>query len=281
MVVAILAVALMWATSLKVAVYVVSFFVNVPPFDSVVESCKSTYRITGEERRHFADCVDLQVDQCNNGLAEASYEETARVNATEANNQATVNAARQIQSNCSSAYTSLRYTVEAWVDAGHTVPYHNNNSNNNSQTLSTTNTETCSTEDLNQLTSSVGDVSAVRSEAFSVSSQYSDESQSTVERLVDYARLRAAYDAEYINNHTLRIEGELFDWGNGMEMPPLDVEELFSDIQADVDMLISCVSPRSIDEGGECPSLRGAQERLAEIRSEMDRRMQIYMQARD
>ena len=278
MVVAILAVALMWATSLKVAVYVVSFFVNVPPFDSVVESCKSTYRITGEERRHFADCVDLQVDQCNNGLAEASYEETVRVNATEANNQATVNAARQIQSNCSSAYTSLRYTVEAWVDAGHTVPYHNNN---NSQTLSTTNTETCSTEDLNQLTSSVGDVSAVRSEAFSVSSQYSDESQSTVERLVDYARLRAAYDAEYINNHTLRIEGELFDWGNGMEMPPLDVEELFSDIQADVDMLISCVSPRSIDEGGECPSLRGAQERLAEIRSEMDRRMQIYMQEID
>jgi len=275
MLIATLAVALMWATSLKVAVYVVSFFVNVPPFDSVVDSCKSTYRIAREERHRFGDCVDLQVDQCNNGLAEASYKETRRVNGTEASNEATVDAARQIQSDCSSAYTSLRYTIEAWVDAGHTVPYHNNHSSSISSTT------TCSTEDLNRLTNSVGDVSAVRSEAFSVSSQYSDESQSTVERLVDYAQLRAAYDAEYINNHTLRIEGQLFDFVNGIDMPPLDVEELFGDIQADVDMLVSCVSPRSTDKGGECPSFRGAHERLADIRSEMDRRMQIYRQEID
>jgi hypothetical protein len=264
----ILAVSLMWATSLKVAVYVVSFFVNVPPFDSVVNSCQSTYRITSEERRRFADCVDVQVDQCNDVLAEASYKETRRVNATEATNGATVDSARQIQSNCSLAYTSLRYSIEAWVDAGHTVPYrHSDNSSSASA---------CTAEDLNQLTSSLGDISAVRMEAFSVSSQYSDESQSTVRRLVDYAQLRAAYDEEYIGNHTLRIKSQLVDFANGIEVPTLNVEELFNDIEADVERLVSCISPRSTDEGGECPSFRGVQERLAIIQSEMERRLEIY-----
>ena len=273
----ILAVTLMWATSLRVAVYVVSFFVDVPPFDSVVDSCKNTYRITREERRRFADCVDLQVDQCNNDLADASYKETRRVNTTEATNKATVDAARRIQSNCSSAYSSLRYSIEAWVDAGHTVPYHQGESgSDNDSDNSTSSISACTADDLNQLTNSVGDISAVRTEAFSVSSQYSDESQSTIRRLVDYAQLRAAYDAEYIGNHTLSIENQIIDYANGIEVPPLNVEELFDEVQADVDMLVSCISLRSADEGGECSSMRGAQERLAIIHSEMERRMEVY-----
>lgn len=254
----------------------VSSFVNVPPFESVVDSCDGAYRITREERRRFAACVDLQVEQCNNDLADASYKETMRVNTTEATNKATVAAARWIQSNCSSAYTSLRYSIEAWVDAGHTVPYHSSASASASHTTSSTNsTSSCTADDLNQLTNSVGDINAVRTEAFSVSSQYSDESQSAIQRIVEYAQLRAAYDAEYIGNHTNRIENQLVGYARGIEMPPLNVAELFDDVQADVDMMISCISPRSTDEGGECP-IRGAQEKLAAIHREMERRMEIY-----
>ena len=256
------------------AVYVVSYFVNVPPFDSVVDSCEGSYRITREERRRFADCVDLQVEQCNNDLANASYKETRRVNTTEATNKATVDAARSIQSNCSPAYTSLRYSIEAWVDAGHMVPYHSSTSNNIISSSDSTNA--CTADDLSKLTNSVGDISAVRTEAFSVSSQYSDESQATIQRLVEYAQLRAAYDAEYIGNHTNRIENQLVDYASGIEVPPLNVAELFDDVQTDVDMLVSCISPRSTEEGGECPSFRGAQEKLAAIHREMERRMEVY-----
>ena len=256
----------------------VSYFVNVPPFDSVVDSCEGTYRITREERRLFADCVDLQVEQCNADLADASYKETRRVNTTEATNKATVDAARSIQSNCSSAYTSLRYSIEAWVDAGHMVPYHSSASGSasNNTISSSDSTNACTADDLNKLTNSVGDISAVRTEAFSVSSQYSDESQSTIQRLVEYAQLRAAYDAEYIGNRTKRIENQLVDYASGIEVPPLNVAELFDDVQADVDMLVSCISPRSTEEGGECPSVQGAQESLAAIHREMERRMEVY-----
>ena len=263
MIMCVLAVSLMWGTNLRVAVYIVSFFIDVPLFDSVVGSCNSTYQITQEERRRFEECVDVQVQQCDDELHDASYNETKRVNMTTAENEDTVNAARQVQRDCSSAYTSLRYAVEAWVDAGHSVPYQDNS--------------TCSAQDFNQLRGSVGDVSAVRSEAFTVSSEYSDESQSTLQRSLEYAELRGEYDAEYIMNHTLRVQLELSALPGGIEIPALNVDQLFGDFKADVDNLISCVSTRSTDSG-ECPLFRGGQERLDDIRTEMERRMEVYRQ---
>ena len=256
-----LAVCLMWATSLRVAVIVVSFFIEVPPLESVVDSFKSAYQVTLDEKDRFAQCADVQIQQCDDELLEASYKEIKRVNVTTALNQDIVDAARKVQNDCSSAYTSLRYAIEAWVDAGHFLPYMDNS--------------TCSAEDLSRLTSSVGDISEVRSEALSVSLGYSADSQSTVRRLAEYAELRAAYDAEYINNHTLKVQGELMAFAGEIEMPALNVDKVFEDIQVDVDSLISCVSPRSVD-AGECPTFRGAQERLDDIRTEMERRLEIY-----
>lgn len=55
----------------------------------------------------------------------------------------------------------------------------------------------------------IGDISAVRTEAFSESVHFRDESTSTVSRLVTYSNARAAYDAEYVANKSSNIRRAL------------------------------------------------------------------------
>lgn len=55
----------------------------------------------------------------------------------------------------------------------------------------------------------IGDISAVRTEAFAESKQFRDESTSTVSRLVTYSNARAAYDAEYVANKSSNVRRAL------------------------------------------------------------------------
>jgi len=235
-----LAVCLMWATSLRVTVFFVSLFVDVPPFAVVMGTCNQTYHITRDEKGRYEDCVDSELKQCGQALDTKYRKEEWRVAATQQKNEDMIEAARSVQSNCSSAYSSR------------------------------------SREDRDRLASLVRDKGSIRSEAFSISSDYSQESQSAVRQLAQYAHERVLYDKQYINNRTERIKDEVHAYIDGVDLPMLDVASVFESIQQDVERFVSCVTIRSVSYG-QCNSFMGAQVRLNAIQQEMDRRIDIYV----
>src|SRR5690606_2696951 len=90
-----------------------------------------------------------------------------------------------IQSTCTAAFTNTQDATDEWTSE-HFVNY----------------TDVCTHQELEQVRSMVGDVSALRSASFSLATDYSAKSTNRVSKLGNYASARAAYDAQYVANKT-------------------------------------------------------------------------------
>ena len=104
-----LAICLMWCSSLKVAVHIASFAIDVPPIQLVYRSCKGAFHVIAHEREAYAHCVDVQLHQCHRNLDLALISEFERVNESAAQNRIIAEQARAANTNCTSKYTPLRY----------------------------------------------------------------------------------------------------------------------------------------------------------------------------
>jgi hypothetical protein len=122
-----------------------------------------------------------------------------------------------------------RYALEGWASNDLALPY----------------TPACTDEQKEEIANAIGDISAVRSEAFGLTTKYADESQGTVDRLAAYAALRAAYDANYLDNRTQAMQDSFEEWVEGISLPSVNFNVSFDTIFPDVDNLMSCVSVRS------------------------------------
>lgn len=97
---------------------------------------------------------------------------------------------------CTEALTTARAALGEYqsLDASHVIVY----------TCDETDDEACETE-CELVASQIGDVSAVRAEAFAESTSFRDESTSTVSRVVAYSTARALYDEQYVANKSAKI----------------------------------------------------------------------------
>jgi len=258
-----LAVCLMWATSLKVASFISSYFIEVPPVDIMLTSCRGAYGITKEERVRYSRCVDVQLDWCNRNLHSHTAAETQKINVTADQNKLTVIDAERINTHCSDAYKSLRYALESWVSKGETVP------------LISDFESSCSAEDRKEVITSLGNINSFLTDAIAISNMYRTESETTVGLLASYATARTAYDKEYLDNHTNHVQNEVQLFANSIDVPVLNFTDLFHDLDVEFDILISCVSPRATEKGT-CPLFEGAQELIEKTKMVYDARINAY-----
>ncbi|GMH99684.1 hypothetical protein TrVE_jg343 [Triparma verrucosa] len=235
------AITLMWCTSLKVAAELASAYIPTPTVDSVMSSCTNAYDIVNEEREEYLQCVEIQLGQCNINLAQAADDEADRIDVAYNANRQLLEDAKAVQNSCSSAYSNGRFSLESWASNGVALPY----------------LAGCSDSDKEKIEDAVGDISAVRSEAFTLSSEYSDESQSTVDRLADYMVLRAAYDSQYADNRTQHMQDKFENWVENIYLPSIDLNTTFEELFPDIDTLVSCVSVRD-PANGTCPFMENA-----------------------
>lgn len=234
----------MWATSLKVAVYVASYAIKVPPVQVLYESCKSAYNIAIEEKEKYTNCIRVQLDQCKNDLHNSIVMEVRRVNSTSEMNTDLILHAKDSYQECVSDYTSLRFSFEAWVSAGQSLPL---------------NSKSCSDLEQEQIMNTVGDINLIRSEALALSEEYGHVSQNTVKRIASYAKARAAYDGEYLNNRTKGIQDDISKFISetvgdiSVQAPNLEIDDLFEDLLVSIEGAVSCISPRH-PQFGKCAS---------------------------
>ena len=232
--VCVLAVCLMWASSLKVAVYISTQAIEVPSAQILYRSCKSAFQVAVEEQEKYYSCVKVQLDQCKNELHRSVITEVRRVNSSSVMNTGIVNRIKDRHKECASDYSSLRYSLEKWVDSGQLLSFDNS---------------TCSDEEQQIVMNVVGDVNLVRTEAMILNEEYSLNSQNTVKRVATYAKVRAEYDKEYLYNRTVKMRDIVKDYLNELSAripnPDVNLEPLFDKLIESIDEVVSCISPRN------------------------------------
>ena len=244
-----LAVCLMWSASLKVAVYISSFVVDVPSLSLLYQSCRGALSVIGEEKARHTHCVHVQLDQCDLALDRSMEFEFNRYNATLQANENILGAAEEISTSCLANYTTLRDSLEAWANiAKQPIPINN---------------ATCSKEEEENLLAAVGDTNTLKNEIVLLGKEYSAQSQNSVQTIGGYAKIRMDYDKEFLSNYTRWTQEKIQSYIESMQIPQLDVDRLLSALIVDIDALVPCITPSKTH--GACQFLKGAPEHLHEV----------------
>ena len=87
-IVCMLAVSMLWLTSLQVAIGIMDAYISTPTMTAVIKSCDHSYKVVSEERTAFGECVAVQLTNCNTELTASFMEEKSKVAAYESSNAA-------------------------------------------------------------------------------------------------------------------------------------------------------------------------------------------------
>lgn len=265
MILCLFAVAVNWGTTLRIANYFASKVILVPSINFVTQTCKTAYNITRDERLRYSKCVESQLSRCNQQLDRTILKEDERVRKLTKHNEEVVQGVEEVSTNCSSAYTSLRLAIEAWMANGGEIPIRRSDdvTNDDDAPLPPSSKESaCSAEDQEQFNRTMlgtQNTLALQTEALKMANEYSEDSSSTVTRLAStisdrnteistlntYIVERAEYDINYIDEKTQFIQDELYDIVLALdpgEFPPVNVDDIIDDLVASATDVMACVS---------------------------------------
>jgi hypothetical protein len=274
----------MWAASLKVAVYIASFVIQVPTISTLYKSCHGAVGVIQNEKAMYTSCVTVQLNQCDVHLAKSIVSEIQMYNVSRNFNQELLQQVQALALESMANYTTLRDSLDAWANlnsAKQPIPFIGGVEDTKTNTSTNTNS-TCSPEQRDAILNAVGDVTALTSEVMLLSEGYSATSQNSIQRLGTYAKHRMAYDEAYLNNHTQDMQHIIHAYIESLEMqlPQLNVGELVSNLFNDVDGLVPCISSSDdVNQHGVCQFVKGAPQHLAEVWQDYYDMIDLYYEA--
>ena len=105
--VALAAVALTWATSLRVAISVAGAFVVVPPASLVRDTCSTLKDATTHAEAVYVECVDAQSSQCDRHYDDVLLDVEKTLRDKQKRNEASLQKYREIYDTCASHANAL------------------------------------------------------------------------------------------------------------------------------------------------------------------------------
>jgi len=188
----------MWMSSLSVAVALTSASVSAPRPEDVFSVCSHAYDVAKTERRAYSKCIASQTARCFVDFDAALKDAVEAMAGALSANKVALEAYESTQASCSSSLTHARGAVKAWqaLETSNAVPF---TCDACSKRCGPKSNKNCSCADV---ASQLGDVSSVRTEAFSSTTAFAGDSKNTVAHLVNYASARTAYDAAFVRNRT-------------------------------------------------------------------------------
>eukprot|EP00580_Thalassiosira_gravida_P018621 CAMPEP_0201663870 /NCGR_PEP_ID=MMETSP0494-20130426/5522_1 /ASSEMBLY_ACC=CAM_ASM_000839 /TAXON_ID=420259 /ORGANISM="Thalassiosira gravida, Strain GMp14c1" /LENGTH=991 /DNA_ID=CAMNT_0048142543 /DNA_START=479 /DNA_END=3451 /DNA_ORIENTATION=+ len=256
MLLCLLAIAVNWGTTLRIANRFASHVIRVPSLEFVSKTCMSAYNITRDERMRYSRCVESQLNQCDRKLDRTIQKEDERVRKLSKLNEDILRRIEEVATGCSQSYTTLRLALEDWTANGGEIPLHSDTAGGSASD------SICSPSDQKQFNETLlrtQNTMALQTEALQISSAYSEDSTSTVVLLAsavsdldieisaldEYIVERAKYDVDYIDGKTQNIQDALMDaiqsW-DPANLIPVNVDELLGEIESAADDIMACVS---------------------------------------
>mmetsp|Transcript_20709 Transcript_20709/g.26936 ORF Transcript_20709/g.26936 Transcript_20709/m.26936 type:complete len:991 (+) Transcript_20709:124-3096(+) len=286
MVMATVAVILLWTSSLGVSLAIVRYALPTPSNAAVYSTCSYAFEVSSEERSAYIDCAERQVDLCDEIFEETSADILAVALENGEYNSDLLTKAKAHQASCATSTTTVQASLGVWQDGGlrNEVEYDSTVCDDDdlancevgcSLDDSFKGNSTCTCADVATM---INDISAARSEAYTQSTGYSSYSQSVVSSLATYANDRARYDAEYLANHTEGTKETILEALAEVTGPLADAfNQSFADLLPNLDELIACVSMRDSVNYTAC-DVEAVRERFQEIADQLASQLS---QARD
>lgn len=261
MVMASVAVVMLWTSSLSVALSLVQSVIPKPSTDAVYSACSYAYEVSTNERSAYIACTDRQLDQCNEAFTEAIDETLGEVLKNFDYNTNVLQESRDAQGRCAGAATTAQAALGVWTEGGHTqVIQYDTSGCSDPSDLSTcpvscslnqnkvAKNSSCTCADLSKR---VKDISSARTEAYSHSTGYAQYSTEVINSLTAYSEARAKYDREYIENHTygarIRLAKALED---AMVPHVQNMNISFAGLTPQIEGVIGCTA---VGSGFNCP----------------------------
>jgi hypothetical protein len=220
-----LSIFLLWISSLKIATYLASHAISVPPIQTLYNSCKSVLQVTRQEKQKFESCANTQITQCMLALDLVTTKEMNRVQLASQHNSKQVDALLKIKELCIADYANFKDALEKLtIFLPTSIPFI---------------IETCSPDEQDNLLNSLISVDTYKSEALLIAANYEQNSKNTIKSLVDYAKIRADYDRNYIATHIAKSK-EFF--GHHLPLPPLNISGEIDYVMESVEQWVGCMS---------------------------------------
>uniref|UniRef100_A0A7S2RH00 Uncharacterized protein n=1 Tax=Rhizochromulina marina TaxID=1034831 RepID=A0A7S2RH00_9STRA len=278
------AVVLLWMSSLAVAVSLVRYVVASPTTDAVFASCSYAYDVAEDERDSYLACVDRQLDMCNDVYDTALGDALLRVETNFAFNKDLLDSAEDAQAACAAATTTVQAALDEWTQGGVDQEIEYATVCGDDDDL-TTCAVSCSVDEgdsgLNctcqTVKDMIGDVSAVRSKAFTDAVQYQEYSDATVSSLVSYTNDRIAYDTAYVDNKTAGAQEAMAEALEAISVSHIaDINLSFAILFPGADHLMGCVSLRDSENHTGCfDGLDSAHELYEDVRDALDAQLSV------
>lgn len=87
-IVCLLALGLLWVTSLQNAIGIINAYIRAPSLKTVIKVCQRSYDVISEEKGSFGECVSGQLTKCNKGLTAEYFSENDKKKGYEITNAA-------------------------------------------------------------------------------------------------------------------------------------------------------------------------------------------------
>jgi hypothetical protein len=181
-----IAVYLLWLTSLKCVYLIVERFIAFPSYDSIYNSCEFAYNDVIDQRNKFENCAITQIDSCNTIFQNDLNIELSRINNILKINADKITIITNANEILSTQLTSLKQSLYYYhiKTIYNEIPYNLN----------------CSTSNLLQVKDFIDDQSISPLNTVSSSSTYVDNNNNLLQHIITYTESLTNYNEEYIIN---------------------------------------------------------------------------------
>uniref|UniRef100_A0A7S2RBE8 Uncharacterized protein n=1 Tax=Rhizochromulina marina TaxID=1034831 RepID=A0A7S2RBE8_9STRA len=272
------AICLLWATSLQTSIYISQSTISSPKFSAVTAACEEVIDESKSQRSQYLVCVDRDLEQCADDFDEAVVQLVEQTNTRLETNADFLDEVAVYQQLCSESFTTSQAAISEWLSFGlsyvleYTCPSDDDSPSpycNVSCSYDDDDPNACSCVEVADM---VGDISSLRSAAYETSSEYKEESRSTVSSVADYATDLAAYNEAYSYNKTEAIR-EAF----GAVLEPLNdayvllLNESLDDLFPEADIAMGCLSMRDLENNTGCyEGIEGLRAVYQDVRDKLD-----------
>eukprot|EP00316_Scyphosphaera_apsteinii_P000464 CAMPEP_0119344384 /NCGR_PEP_ID=MMETSP1333-20130426/106945_1 /TAXON_ID=418940 /ORGANISM="Scyphosphaera apsteinii, Strain RCC1455" /LENGTH=975 /DNA_ID=CAMNT_0007356823 /DNA_START=14 /DNA_END=2942 /DNA_ORIENTATION=- len=187
----ILAVGLLWSTSLSVARHICQQTVVLPPFSLVRDECVRTYNEVRQQQRQHISCAKRQLRQCDHALGASATKELLRTQRQRAANEHVLDRSEELAQSCADLRLSVLDRMDEMQRVGVRLVWDD---------------ESCNAEQISEVQSLVGGSGKERDRALGLASQFVHTTNAQQSEVLRAIRMRHEYDVHYIQQKTLALQ---------------------------------------------------------------------------
>jgi hypothetical protein len=264
----IVALGLLWLSTLRIAVAMVGYVVFMPTLNDVHSTCSYSYDQASDQRKKYRRCANMQMNVCNGQLGEAFQRELRRSVDQFAINSDMLSRARQDNSDVLEGITKFRSLVETLAVGSNSVII--------SATIE------CSHDEQLHSQSKEAGMGEIESALLSTIDGYTLQVDERISSLSAYTAELDTYNRNYVMNKTKHLHSDELRALSNVQVKALplslaNISSALSAVAAAANRLITCIGlSNSTKNRAQCAGGKGVYDMYQDVEMSMQMQRSIF-----